>query len=101
MEVTNNSAAGLVLNGLVDGKAKSFSLKPNETKEFDLIESKANAARIKSGAISVEGKAKSADDDKATERDELKKQADELGVQYPGNISNVKLKELIDAKLAE
>jgi hypothetical protein len=40
-------------------------------------------------------------DDKPTERDELKKQADELGLQYPGNISNVKLKELIDAKLAE
>lgn len=39
--------------------------------------------------------------DKApTERDELKKQADELGLEYPGNISNAKLKELIDAKLA-
>jgi hypothetical protein len=34
------------------------------------------------------------------DRDDLKKQADELGLQYPGNISNVKLKELIDAKLA-
>lgn len=36
----------------------------------------------------------------STEREDLKKQADELGLQYPGNISNVKLKELIDAKLA-
>ncbi|KGE80134.1 hypothetical protein [Agrobacterium pusense] len=36
-----------------------------------------------------------------TEMDDLKKQADELGLQYPGNISKVKLKELIDAKLAE
>lgn len=36
----------------------------------------------------------------STERDDLKKQADELGLQYPGNISNVKLKDLIDAKLA-
>jgi|GEM_PF-3479444 len=35
-----------------------------------------------------------------SERDELKKQADELGLEYPGNISNVKLKEMIDAKLA-
>lgn len=35
-----------------------------------------------------------------TERDELKKQADELGIDYPGNISNAKLKEMIDAKLA-
>ncbi|WP_426235855.1 hypothetical protein [Pararhizobium sp. DWP1-1-3] len=35
-----------------------------------------------------------------SERDELKKQADELQLEYPGNISNAKLKELIDAKLA-
>lgn len=35
-----------------------------------------------------------------SERDELKKQADELGLDYPGNISNVKLREMIDAKLA-
>lgn len=34
------------------------------------------------------------------DRDELKKQASELGLEYAGNISNVKLKELIDAKLA-
>ncbi|CAN7389833.1 hypothetical protein [Neorhizobium sp. LjRoot104] len=40
-------------------------------------------------------------DKQPTERDELKKQADELGLDYPGNISNAKLKELIDAKLAE
>lgn len=38
--------------------------------------------------------------EKPSERDELKKQAEELGLQYPGNISNAKLKEMIDAKLA-
>lgn len=36
-----------------------------------------------------------------SEYDDLKKQADELGLQYAGNISKAKLKELIDAKLAE
>lgn len=35
-----------------------------------------------------------------TDRDELKKQAGELGIEYPKNISTEKLKELIDAKLA-
>ncbi|MBX5190132.1 hypothetical protein HJB86_14575 [Rhizobium sp. NZLR3b] len=35
-----------------------------------------------------------------SEREDLKKQADELGLEYPGNISNAKLKEMIDAKLA-
>jgi len=35
------------------------------------------------------------------DRDDLKKQADELGIEYPKNISTAKLKELVDAKLAE
>jgi hypothetical protein len=35
-----------------------------------------------------------------SERDELKKQANELGLEYARNISTEKLKELIDAKLA-
>jgi hypothetical protein len=36
-----------------------------------------------------------------SERDELKKQADELGIEYAKNIPTDKLKELVDAKLAE
>ena len=40
------------------------------------------------------------DDPTPSERDDLKKQAAELGLQYPKNISTDKLKELIDAKLA-
>jgi hypothetical protein len=40
------------------------------------------------------------DDPKLSERDDLKKQAAELGLEYPRNISTEKLKELIDAKLA-
>lgn len=35
-----------------------------------------------------------------SERDELKKQAGELGLEYARNITTEKLKELIDAKLA-
>ena len=35
------------------------------------------------------------------EREDLKKQADELGIDYPRNVKTEKLKELIDAKLAE
>ncbi|MDP9809362.1 hypothetical protein J2W42_002210 [Rhizobium tibeticum] len=35
------------------------------------------------------------------DREELKKQAAELGLDYPKNISTEKLKELIDTKLAE
>lgn len=38
--------------------------------------------------------------DPPSERDELKKQASELGLEFPANIKTEKLKELIDAKLA-
>jgi len=38
--------------------------------------------------------------DPPSERDELKKQAAELGLEYAKNITTEKLKELIDAKLA-
>ncbi|PSM18227.1 hypothetical protein [Nitratireductor sp. StC3] len=34
-------------------------------------------------------------------RDDLKAQADELGIEYPKNIPTEKLKELIDASLSE
>jgi hypothetical protein len=36
-----------------------------------------------------------------SDRDDLKKQADELGIEYAKNIPTDKLKELVDAKLAE
>ncbi|MER8959311.1 hypothetical protein [Mesorhizobium sp. M0701] len=36
-----------------------------------------------------------------TEREDLKKQAGELGIEYAKNIPTDKLKELVDAKLAE
>lgn len=35
------------------------------------------------------------------DRDDLKKQAEELGIEYAPNITTPKLKELVDAKLAE
>lgn len=37
----------------------------------------------------------------ALDRDDLKKQAEELGLTYAQNIPTAKLKELVDAKLAE
>ncbi|CAN7448881.1 hypothetical protein LJR235_002888 [Pararhizobium sp. LjRoot235] len=55
------------------------------------------AAWIKTEHLIVSGED---DDPKPSERDDLKKQAAELGLEYPKNISTEKLKELIDAKLA-
>ncbi len=39
--------------------------------------------------------------EKMVDREDLKKQANELGLDYPKNIPTEKLKELIDANLAE
>lgn len=55
------------------------------------------AAWVKAEHLIVSGEE---DDPKPSERDDLKKQAAELGLEYPKNISTEKLKELIDAKLA-
>lgn len=55
------------------------------------------AAWVKDGHLVVSG---AEDDAKPSEREDLKKQAAELGLEYPKNISTEKLKELIDGKLA-
>lgn len=51
---------------------------------------------IEAGVLTVSGESAG-----ATDRDDLKAQADELGIEYAKNIPTDKLKELIDAKLAE
>lgn len=65
-KVTNKGAGVLVLNATVDGKPKQVSLAPGETKEIDLIENKATAARIEKGTLAVGAKAAAAakEDDK-------------------------------------
>lgn len=95
MNVTNNSAA---LQG-VHTETGVVYIRPGQTLDVKLSkEGEKLARRLKFLSF---GGGDTKDDDKPTERDELKKQADELGLQYAGNISNAKLKELIDAKLAE
>lgn len=49
------------------------------------------------GAAGGEGQ----DDNAPPTRDELKAKATELGLTFPGNISNAKLAEMIDAALAD
>jgi hypothetical protein len=57
-KVTNNAAGTRVVNAKVDGKVTQVSLAPGQTKDIDLIETKATKARIESGDIVV-GKAAS------------------------------------------
>ena len=52
-KVTNNAAGTRVVNAKVDGKVRQVSLKPGETRDLDLVETKAMKARIESGDIVV------------------------------------------------
>lgn len=51
-------------------------------------------------AIELEGLRASSPQQPAPDREALKKQATELGVSYPHNVTDAKLKDLINAKLA-
>ncbi|MCY0150890.1 hypothetical protein OEG84_25120 [Hoeflea sp. G2-23] len=76
--------------------------KPGQTRTVTLTEKQAERA-IKLGFVAVRP-ADEPEDQPVTEpldRDDLKKQAGELGLEYAKNIPTEKLKELIDAKLAD
>lgn len=92
MKVTNTSTGPRGLN-TVEG---TILLEPGEAREVELSEAEAKIAKG-TGWFTFDG-----DDADGGEldREDLKKQADELGIDYAKNISSVKLKELIDAKLA-
>jgi hypothetical protein len=62
-------------------------------------EAKAAAEKPAAGASAAGDDGKS--DDTPPTRDELKAKATELGLTFPGNVSNAKLFEMIDAALAD
>jgi len=72
-------------------------VEPGETVEIEINEVELKVSEG-TGWFKFEGEAAGGE---KLDRDELKKQADELGLQYAANIKSEKLKELIDAKLAE
>ncbi|OJF97584.1 hypothetical protein [Pararhizobium antarcticum] len=73
------SAAPTLQNAATDATAEIEDLKKQ------IAERDAELAKLKGDGL---------------DRDDLKKQAKELGIDHAGNIPNLKLKELIDAKLA-
>jgi hypothetical protein len=52
-------------------------------------------------AAAAKPEARVLDDNDPPTRDELKAKATELGLAFPGNVSNAKLAEMIDAALAD
>lgn len=80
----------------INTKTGPVLIEPGQEVDVEISEEELKVAKA-SGWFSISGE----EAEKPSEREELKKQAGELGLQYPGNISNTKLKEMIDAKLAE
>jgi hypothetical protein len=83
-----NSATGPVL------------IEPGQTVDIDVSDADLKVAKA-TGWFKIDGASATKSDEEPSERDELKKQADELGIEYAKNIPTDKLKELVDAKLAE
>ncbi|MER8874548.1 hypothetical protein NKI04_32645 [Mesorhizobium sp. M0814] len=81
-------------------------LDPAQTVDVDVSAAEQKVAKA-TGWFSFAGKNSSQSDEflqgkgADTEREDLKKQADKLGIDYAKNIPTDKLKELVDAKLAE
>ncbi|WMT85574.1 hypothetical protein NO932_11610 [Pelagibacterium sp. 26DY04] len=87
-KITNTSKAILGVNAKVDGKVRTVSLAPGETKDLDVIKTKVFDARVKSGALSViAGKAKA---DAAPKQDEQPKTAAEVLELADGNFMTFK-----------
>lgn len=81
-----NTVAGLVI------------IEPGQSIDADISEAELKSAKA-TGWFEIGGKAEAPADD--LDRDALKKDADDLGIEYAKNITTEKLKELVDAKLAE
>lgn len=95
MKVTNVSQGPRGLNT----KNGPVLLDPKQSiDDLDISEAELKVSKG-TGWFEFEGELADAGD--KLDRDELKKQAAELGLEYQPNIKTEKLKELIDAKLAE
>ena len=94
MKVTNNSKAIQGLNALNGIRY----LQPGASDDVEFTEQGLKQAK-RLPFLSIEDDVEDPDDG-GLDRDDLKKQASELGLEYARNITTEKLKELIDAKLA-
>jgi hypothetical protein len=92
MKVTNNSNA---LQG-VHSKNGVVYIAAGASKDVSLSEEGLKLAK-RLPFLSIEAEEAN---EVELDRDDLKKQAEELGLEYARNITTEKLKELIDAKLA-
>lgn len=74
-------------------------IEPGQTRELDVAEDYVERV-LELPFLDAKWEDDADDPPAALDRADLKKQADELGLEYKKNITTEKLKELIDAKLA-
>jgi len=107
MRITNKSAAP---QGVHTVSGVAF-IKPGQSRDLELTDAGLKQAKRLSFLAfadaphpldhDADGKpGGAAPNDPPSERDDLKKQAAELGIEFPKNIATDKLRALIDAKLA-
>lgn len=94
MKVTNISKGPRGLNA----KDGPVLVEPGESVDVEISAEELKVSKS-TGWFEFSGKAEKEDD--GLDREDLKAQATELGITFAGNISNAKLKELIDSKLAQ
>ena len=101
VSVTNNSAALQGVRGV--GGVIYIPAGATRTVEFDengyVLAKRLPFLSFDAGPLDHDGDGHKGGSEPA-DRDELKKQADELGIDYAKNIPTEKLRDLIDAKLA-
>lgn len=96
-KITNNSKA---LQGVHTVSGVVY-LKPGQSRDLELNDAAlAQVKRLSFMDIAAGVVVDNEPDDTVPDRAELKKQAGELGITFARNITDDKLKELIDAKLA-
>lgn len=101
INVTNNSLALQGVRGV--GGVVYIPAGATKSVEFDengfALAKRLSFLSFDAGSLDHDGDGRKGGSDPA-DREDLKKQADELGIQYAKNIPTEKLRDLIDAKLA-
>lgn len=95
--ITNTRPGGFGIPGgpVIAGNDGSLEV---EKKDWDGVKDHPVVkAWLDAGHLKIDG---SVEEDDGLDREDLKKQASELGIEFARNIATDKLKELIDAKLA-
>lgn len=83
----------------INTKAGHRWLEPGETADVEMDDAEVGVSE-RTGWFEISGKAPKNPETPPPDREELKAQAEKLGIDFAPNISTPKLKELVDQKVA-